>query len=332
MQDDSFHAPSTFSGTSFDELPATFQSQISTFRASPPGPRQSFRWKSDVVIRPGLGVFRRNKYTADWAVTKETNDERLSIILPITGVADATVRTRVATAAPLTALLVPTALSHHIRLHCLGGQYASVTLAFDAEIVSRVLIAMFEDAKLSKLDLAPLLDLSTGPGATFNHLAQAIATGMLDTQLSAHPQLAMSLLVESALRLIFEHVPHRLTFRLNRHLLQVAPRHVRQAIDFMHANMHRPLTMIDVAEAAGIGVRSLHIGFRQSKETTPGAYLRRIRLEAIHRELSLPENRLPVNEVALKWGFTHMGRFAARYRATYGVYPSETARQASCRR
>jgi transcriptional regulator GlxA family with amidase domain len=71
-------------------------------------------------------------------------------------------------------------------------------------------------------------------------------------------------------------------------------------------------------------VRSLQAGFRKFKETTPAAYLRRIRLEAVHAELSLSENRLPVREVALKWGFTQMGRFAAQYRARFGHYPSET--------
>ena len=328
MQQNPLYAPLSISSTSFEDLLATFQPQFPTFKASPLGPHQSFRWKSDVVIGPGLGVFRRNRYTADWAVLKETNDERLSIILPISGVADATIGTRAVTAQPLTALLVPASQSHHVRLHCVGGEYASFTLMFDVDVVSRVLSTMFGGAKLSKLDLVPLLDLSTGAGATFNLLAQAIASGMLDARLFGHSPLAMSLLVEAALQLIFEHVPHNLSFRLNRDLLQVAPRHVRRAIDFMHANMHRPLTMILVAEAAGVSLRSLQASFRQFKDTTPAAYLRGIRLDAVHAELSLPENRLPVSEVALKWGFTQMGRFAAHYYARFGGYPSETLMRA----
>ena len=80
------YAPPALSGTTFEDLLATFQPHLPTFKASPPNPRQSFRWRSDVVIRPGLGVFRRNRYTADWAVTKEASDERLSIILPIAGI------------------------------------------------------------------------------------------------------------------------------------------------------------------------------------------------------------------------------------------------------
>ena len=323
LQHNPFYAPASLSGTAFEDLLESFESQVPTFKASPPNPRHSFRWKSDVVIGPGLGVFRRNRYTADWAVTKETRDERLSIILPIAGFADATVGTRVSTAPPFTALLAPTSLSHHIKLRCVDGEYASVTLLFDVEVVSKVLSAMFDGAKLSKLNLAPLLDLSTGTGATFNLLAHTIVTGVLDAQLIERSPLAMSLLVEAALRLIFEHVPHRLSFRLNRDQLQIAPRHVRRAVDFMHANMHQPLTVIDVAEAAGASMRSLQAGFRKFKDTTPAAYLRRIRLEAAHAELSRSENRLPVSEVALKWGFTQMGRFAAQYHARFGHYPSE---------
>jgi len=328
LQPNSFFAPPTLSGIAFEDLLATFRSHVPRFKASAPSPRQSFCWKSDIAIGPGLGVFRRNRYTADWAATKETSDERLSIVLPIAGVAEATIGTRAVIAPPLTALLAPTSLSHHIRLHCIGGEYASVTLMFETEVVSRVLSAMLGDAILSKLELAPLLDLSTDAGATFNLLAQTIMSGMHGDRLLERSPKAMALLAEAALQLIFENVPHRLSYRMDRELLEVAPRHTHGAIDFMHANMHRPLTVIDIADAVGVSVRSLQAAFRQFKDTTPAAYLRRIRLQTAHAELSSPENRLPVSEVALKWGFTQMGRFAGQYRAMFGVYPSETARQA----
>jgi len=96
----------------------------------------------------------------------------------------------------------------------------------------------------------------------------------------------------------------------------------------MHANLYLPLTIIDIADAIGVSERSLQLGFRKFRNMTPAAYLRRIRLDAVHAELSRPENRLPVHEVALKWGFAHMGRFAAQYRVVFGVYPSETVKRA----
>jgi AraC-like DNA-binding protein len=33
---------------------------------------------------------------------------------------------------------------------------------------------------------------------------------------------------------------------------------------------------------------------------------------------------MSVSEVAYRWGFTHMGRFAGTYRARFGVTPSRT--------
>jgi AraC-like DNA-binding protein len=323
-----FHAQPAFSGTSFEDLLATFRPYFPPFRASLLNPRQNFRWKSDVVIGPGLGMLRRNRYAADWSIGSQTSDEILHVILPIAGVAEGMIGTKAVVAPPLTALLTPAPLWRHIGMYCVGGEYASVTLMLEAEVVSRVLSAMFDGATLSKLDLAPLLDLSSGAGATFHLLAQTIASGMHGARLLERSPKAMALLTEAALQLIFEHVPHRLSYRLDRELLEVAPRHTHRAIDFMRANMHRPLTVMDIAEAVGVSVRSLQVGFRQFKRTTPAAYLRLIRLQTAHAELSSPENRLLVSEVALKWGFTQMGRFAAQYRAMFGVYPSETARRA----
>ena len=60
----------------------------------------------------------------------------------------------------------------------------------------------------------------------------------------------------------------------------------------------------------------------------PALHLRQIRLEAVQTELSSPLNALSIRDVALKWGFAHMGHFAARYRSAYGEAPSETARLA----
>jgi len=53
------------------------------------------------------------------------------------------------------------------------------------------------------------------------------------------------------------------------------------------------------------------------------SYLQRW-LEAVHKDLSLGEVDSSVKAVALKWGFTHMGRFSAQYRKRFGELPSHT--------
>jgi transcriptional regulator GlxA family with amidase domain len=87
-----------------------------------------------------------------------------------------------------------------------------------------------------------------------------------------------------------------------------------------------------VAELAGkvsVSARSLQQGFRRSLHTTPMAYLRLVRLEKVRDDLSLSAPAsVTVTEIATRWGFVHLGRFAAAYRAAFGEPPSETLRTA----
>ena len=40
------------------------------------------------------------------------------------------------------------------------------------------------------------------------------------------------------------------------------------------------------------------------------------------------QGRAAVTDIALRWGFTHFGRFAESYRARYGMTPRDTLRAA----
>ena len=56
-------------------------------------------------------------------------------------------------------------------------------------------------------------------------------------------------------------------------------------------------------------------------------YLRHVRLARVHEHLRQSDPALhTVTETAYRYGFTHLGRFAAEYRARYGVSPRETLR------
>jgi AraC-like DNA-binding protein len=224
--------------------------------------------------------------------------------------------------------LYPIAALRRHEVCPVDGNYAATTLRFDASLVTKVMADIFEHQRLTTLDLTPLVDLSTGVGQSLQSLARTIASGLHGEQLLMRSPRALVLLSEATLRLIFENVPHGLIDRLDRGCQEGTPRHIRAAIDYMRVNLHLPLAMADVAAAAGVSLRSIELGFRRFLDTTPLAYLRRIRLDAVHAELSLPQNSLLVHEVAAKWGFLHMGHFAAQYRSVFGVSPSETVRRA----
>ncbi|MCY1140525.1 AraC family transcriptional regulator [Actinoplanes sp. Pm04-4] len=108
----------------------------------------------------------------------------------------------------------------------------------------------------------------------------------------------------------------------------VAPAVLRRATAFIEDHPESPLTVAEIADAAGVGIRALQSAFRRHLEVTPMTYLRRVRLDRVHRELraGAPHSGVTVQDSARRWGFANLGRFAAEYRAEYGETPSQTLR------
>ncbi|MFI5612567.1 AraC family transcriptional regulator [Amycolatopsis sp. NPDC051903] len=105
------------------------------------------------------------------------------------------------------------------------------------------------------------------------------------------------------------------------------PRTVKRVVELMHARPEEPWTVAQLAELAGVSVRSLEEGFRRYVGVPPMAYLRDCRLDQVRADLwagSRPA--VSVSEVAFRWGFGHLGRFAQAYRAKFGENPSDTLR------
>jgi len=135
---------------------------------------------------------------------------------------------------------------------------------------------------------------------------------------------AMGRLEELLVLKLLDAQPHSHSNELARRRDGIAPRHVRAAEDFMLAHLHEPISLRDLAEHAGVSVRTLNQVFRDFRRTSPMAELRDLRLDAAREHLLGAEPGLRVAEVAARWGFSHLGRFAACYRARFGEAPSET--------
>lgn len=88
-----------------------------------------------------------------------------------------------------------------------------------------------------------------------------------------------------------------------------------------------PVLDVDLSEVArrsGYSLRSLQLVFRRAVGTTPGRWLTNIRLNGVLRELIAPTEDCRIGEVATRWGFQHLPRFAEQYRRAFGELPSET--------
>ncbi|ARC57896.1 HTH-type transcriptional activator RhaS [Frondihabitans sp. 762G35] len=100
------------------------------------------------------------------------------------------------------------------------------------------------------------------------------------------------------------------------------------AVEFVHAEAHRPLSATDIAVAAGLSLRGLQQSFQQLLAVTPMEYLRGVRLDRVRAELlELSPREARVSDVAKKWGFAHPSRFAAAYVTRFHEYPTDTLRR-----
>jgi transcriptional regulator GlxA family with amidase domain len=76
-----------------------------------------------------------------------------------------------------------------------------------------------------------------------------------------------------------------------------------------------------------MGPRALQRNFREYVGASPQEYVRRVRLGRAHDDLAAGVGGT-VAEIAFRWGFTHLSRFASAYQDRYGVAPSGTLRAA----
>lgn len=149
-------------------------------------------------------------------------------------------------------------------------------------------------------------------------------TAALDMMLSLiaedHDDNLINAICEQALtdRVRGPHDRQRLPLRAR---LGVQNARILSIIELMEANLSEPLTLIEIAEFAGLSRRQIERLFRQHMGRSPARYYLEIRLDRA-RHLLL-QSSLPVVEVAVACGFVSASHFSKCYRELYGRSPQQ---------
>ena len=90
-----------------------------------------------------------------------------------------------------------------------------------------------------------------------------------------------------------------------------------------------PVTVIDLCKVLQISRRTLQYSFESVLDINPVTYLRAIRLNRVRRALKVGSGvtSMTVADIAARWGFWHLSRFACNYKQMFGELPSETLRK-----
>ena len=173
------------------------------------------------------------------------------------------------------------------------------------------------------LEFEPAVPLETGAGASVKHLVEFLVQELS----SGRTTLTTPFLVQAETALmhtLLGELPHSLSARLHARLPEVSPRAVRRAKEYIEAHLGEAISVEHIADACGLCVRSLQAAFRQHTGQTPMAFLRELRLQAVHRQLLQAAPGTTVTAVALQYGFAHLGRFAQDYARRFGEAPHLT--------
>lgn len=108
----------------------------------------------------------------------------------------------------------------------------------------------------------------------------------------------------------------------------VVPAVVRMIEEFLEEHAQEPLTISKIARHAGVTARTVQLSFQRFRGLTPMQFLKEIRLQRVRAELETEQHAdVQVSSTALKWGFTHLGRFSSDYKQRFGESPSTTLKR-----
>lgn len=103
---------------------------------------------------------------------------------------------------------------------------------------------------------------------------------------------------------------------------------VQKAEEILRAHLRTPLGLVDLCSQVHVSARTLQYAFVEQYGVGPIEFLRTLRLNAVRSDLCRAQSAgQPVREVASRWGYRHLGNFAADYQRHFGELPSQTRRR-----
>jgi len=94
--------------------------------------------------------------------------------------------------------------------------------------------------------------------------------------------------------------------------------------DFILKNLKEDFSISALTEQFSISDKGLENHFSALFGLTPKKLIMMFKLNQAHEELCYAnESDVSVTDVAMRWGFTHLGRFSNTYRDVFGTLPSE---------
>ena len=104
---------------------------------------------------------------------------------------------------------------------------------------------------------------------------------------------------------------------------------LQNACDFIKANLHLKISMLDLKHHTKYSERSLQLIFKKHLNKSPFEYIEEQRLLKAHELIKQYKQSKKTTDIAREAGFRHLGRFSVKFKKRFGVSASDLAKKDS---
>lgn len=175
------------------------------------------------------------------------------------------------------------------------------------------------------VEFAPAFDLSDGRASRWNFALQMLHAELHEEDSLLHQFAGVGPLEEFLMSALLYCQDSNYRSQLDPSRQQTG-RIVTEAVRFIEQRLGEPISVDDIAGHLEVSVRTLQNQFARDLDQTPTSFLRDQRLDRARSDLTdaSPGSGVSVTDVATRWGFNHLGRFAVVYKTRFGESPSQT--------
>lgn len=200
-----------------------------------------------------------------------------------------------------------------------SATYSAISIYIDE---ARFLTEMskYLDKFIERPNLAQVIDRTTPYGRSLYQLV-IMLSNLIDT--NGHPLVIENLEIAIFSTLVQGSSYHTLepsTIKVS----EISIARVREAAEYIRANMKQELTIAQIASAMNCSSRSLQTAFARYYGVSPSQFLRNARLEATRMELI--ESNKTITEIAFEYGFYNPSRFTKYFQQHFQKKPSDILR------
>ena len=104
---------------------------------------------------------------------------------------------------------------------------------------------------------------------------------------------------------------------------------LQSACDFIKANLHLKISMLDLKHHTNYSERSLQLIFKKYFNKSPFEYIEEQRLLKAYELIKQYKDSRKTTDIAREVGFRHLGRFSVNFKKRFGIHPSALAKKYS---